>query len=146
MTLVTVPNVEILARDYLASVDDVTALVDVANICSELPAGWAATAAPALRVLRVGGSPDWHGPLQWVDRPRVQIEAWARTKNTAHDLASVAMAAAVAAPSAVHDLAVVKKVKVIVGPADIPDPTFKPATHRFVFDTVWTLHPHRDGT
>lgn len=141
MPLVTMPNIELVARDYLAGLAEVTDLVDEADIGSVLAKGRPSPEHPAIRIVRVGGTPR-PGRGHWVDYPRVQLEAWAQLKNTAYDIAVTAMAAFVDAPNHPHDLAVVANVAVIVGPQDIPDPTFKPAMHRWIFDSRWAVHPH----
>lgn len=135
------PNIEVLARDYLATIGDLTDLVDPDNICSALPKGVPSKTVPAVRVTRIGGTPLRRRP-HWVDQPRVQLEAWAAAKNTAWDITAICHAAFAQAHEHTHDLGVVAGVRTLLGPQDLPDTSFTPAMNRWTFDTVWTVHPH----
>lgn len=139
--LIPGPNIELLARDYLVTFDQITELVDAAHIVSVLPEGVPAKGVPAVRVTRIGGGMVQDRP-HWAHQPRVQCEAWSTIKNEAHTIAALCHAAFAEAHLHHHDLGVVAGVRTVLGLQDIPDQSFPGPMHRWTFDTRWTVHPH----
>ena len=130
MTLVVLPDAELLVTGWLGGADEIAALY--AHVGTEIPAD---PVLPIVRVLRVGGTPSVRG---WLDVARVQVDCYADTKQAAHDLARLAQAA-MHTMTGSHDEGVVTGVDDGVF-AWAPDPdTTWPA---YTADYLVYLHPN----
>lgn len=94
----TLPDVELVTVLWLQTIDGIADIG--ADVFTSLPHD---PTPPLLRVLRVGGATEARG---WLDVARVQIDAWADDKETAHTLARAAQIAMRGMPGS-HDHGVV---------------------------------------
>ena len=126
--LVLLPDAEQMSIVALASHPAVVAF--------DAAVGTRKTTLPALVVTRIGGVPRVTTRL---DKPRLDIEAWAERRDVAHDLAVTAYAVAHAMPAHAHAGAVVTAVRDFLGLSWRPDPAT--ATPVFLFTVELTVHP-----
>ena len=131
MPSVLLPDSELIARNYLAASTSVSALVST-RVSTELPD---VPVFPCITLWRVGGIPD----KVWGDHPRLQVEAWGRTKTEASQVARTAFAALLDIGQT-HSQGVVTDCAPANGPIWAPDPSYTPAKPRFVFDVILTTH------
>jgi hypothetical protein len=131
-------DAETLAVAYLKSVADLTALVGVEGISTELPRDWVAGDA-YVRLSRIGGTPaDSVGHL---DRARIQVEAFGATGEDAFSIAGEALLAFRLLPGSSFDYAgaVVTGVDQDLGLSSQPDP--ETDAPRYLFGVVLFVHP-----
>jgi hypothetical protein len=125
-------DVERLAADYLRGRTEISAIVGtrVSNALPKTPT------YPYLIGSRFGGVADH---LAWLDRARLQFEAWGTSKGNANLLARTALAALHEMPLATHALGVVTNVAQELGLTWSPDETTDQP--RYVFGVAVYLHP-----
>lgn len=140
MTLQLMPNVLTLLASFIPDDADMAPLVD-RRVYADLPAGekvW-----PAIRTTRIGGSPASSAPY-FLDRPLVQIEAWAPKRIDAWRTAETCRASLSTRLTGAHnvagDLVVVDGVD-IGGIREDIDEDHSPVLHRAHFDAVIYTHP-----
>jgi len=130
--LAILPDAELVATAYLRGHEDVAPIVG-ARVYTELPES---PVYPLLRVQRVGGVTRVPRRL---DSARMQVEAWATTKQAARDLAATAHAALWDAGGHTVEGAVITGVEDVLGLTWFADPvTHRP---RYLFDVVLLTHP-----
>ncbi len=127
MPLATPPDAELLAIDWLDA---------HADIGSSVKVGTRKTTLPGLVVTRIGGVPLYPGR---VDKPRLDVEAWASSRTAAYDLAAAAYAVLHAMPSGTHTNAVVTAVRDFLGLTWQPDPPTD--TPKWLFSVELTVRP-----
>jgi hypothetical protein len=132
MTLRLGVDVEALVVDYLASVPEVFALVDV-RVSTETGM---VLGLPLVRVQRIGGT---YAVPRWLERARLQIEAWATTKEEANDLIRTIEAAMLLAPLDEHPEGVVTEVQIDLSQLWLPDPETGDARYQSDFGIY--VHP-----
>lgn len=130
-------DIEKLVIDYLLDVDEVTDIVDD-RIGSKRDAPY-----PRLVIGRVGGNR--RSTAGWVDRARIQVEAWTDvppegSKPAANLLARTAEAALLDIVNHFHEAGVVTNAQSVLGPVWQPDP--KTARPRYIVDVIVGVHPH----
>lgn len=91
---------------------------------------------PAIVISRVGGVADTHG---LIDRPRIDVDVYAATKEEAHDLAQAARAVVFAASGSSRSGAVIGGVQEFLGLTFVPDADTE-GTPRYTFTYEWTVH------
>lgn len=132
MTLRVLPDAEQLAVDWLKAHTDIDALVGN-KIFTALPKD---PTYPCLVIRRLGGVP---AIREHLDRARLQIDAWGRTKYEARQAAAAAQAALHEMPPATHTQGVVTAVEDDLGLTWSPDPvTDRP---RYIVGVLVYLHP-----
>jgi hypothetical protein len=105
------------------------------RVSTEVPAD---AEFPRIRITRTGGLTSVEG---WLDRPRVTVEAWAKTKAEAWELASMTLAVLQARlPASPIPAGVITDVRPDIGIAWTPDPTTDLA--RYTFAVAMTTHPN----
>lgn len=129
-----IPDVEALAVDYLLAEPAVAALVDE-EVDTELPGDFLKR-LPRVRLFRVGGLAGAN--KGYIDRARLQVEAWGGTKASANDVAREALRALLEAPEAAHAGAEVTDAAQDLGLVWSPDPDTD--CPRYLFGVVLTLH------
>jgi len=92
---------------------------------------------PFLGVFRVGGTA-LH-PQGWLDRPRLQVDCYAATKQTARDTAAEALASILRAAETTHTGGVISDAVNDLGLLYQPDPD--KGTPRYLFGVALTIHP-----
>ena len=94
---------------------------------------------PLVTIRRVGGAGD---EPRWLDRPRIQVEAWADTKQEARTSAATAWAKLADMEGAYNygagAVGVVNGVQLASGLTWVPDENGKP---RYLFVATVSLHP-----
>lgn len=131
------PDAEALVYAYLSTHAGVDALV-AGRVYSAVPE---APTYPLVTLTRVGGAPTL---AYWVDSPRVQLDAWGRSKGEASDLARTLVAAcAELAGRTVPGHGVVTSVLPVLGPLWQPDTEVAPPRPRYLVDVQLTTHPER---
>lgn len=126
-------DAELLVITYLRAHSDVQAALGGQYVSSALPAepSW-----PWVTVQRIGGA--GFGPRGWLDVARLQVDAWADTKQNARSAAANILAALWDLPG-VHTEGVVTGVEQDLGFRWEPDPeTNQP---RYLFGVAVYLHP-----
>lgn len=124
-------DVEALAINALLDDAGVIALVSD-RVYGDLPAN---PRFPALLVTRIGGPTDFIGHL---DGALLQVEAWAKDRGTARDLAAAALAALLALRGT-FDEGVVTGASPFTGIGYLPDPPS--STPRYLFRLQLFCHP-----
>ncbi len=131
MLLRLLVDAERLVGDWLRTHPDITAIVGT-RVGTELTA-----VRPCVKYQRLGGIPQ---RAMWLDRARIQVEAYASNRGGARDLAARCQAALHDMPSATHALGVVSGVEDDMGLTWSPDPDLQDAP-RFLFAVLVYLHP-----
>lgn len=136
MALTLPINVEALISTWLAGQAEITALVED-RVYTAIPGDpdW-----PLLRIHRVGGAPPFTRPL-WVDRARIQFDAYGGTKAQARTLADTTRALLSERILGTHDDHGVVTAVNLGTLRYLPDDDFDPARPRYVGDAVVTTHP-----
>lgn len=137
MSLEVAVDIEATIVDFLKAQTELTTLVST-RVHTDLPA---APTYPLVRVGRIGGIGRYPAHI---DRPRVQCEAFADTKASAHDVAATARALLLTRFAGVHGSAVVTDVSEDGGLIWLPDPAGTPgipARPRYLFAVAVTVHP-----
>ena len=91
---------------------------------------------PAVVVQRIGGIADTFGTI---DRPRLDIEAWAGSKEAAYDLAESIRQAVWDAVGSVHGGVTLADSRESLGLQYVPDSETE-GTPRYLFTVEWTFH------
>jgi hypothetical protein len=124
------PDSEATAIRYLAAHPDIAAL--------GARVSWVFDATvPHLVVTRTGGVAPW--PPGHTDRPRLDIDTWAGSKESARDLAETARQAMHAAVGQTLDGVVICDCAEVVGLTYLPDDDVEGTPH-YVFTIEWTVH------
>lgn len=131
-------DAEGLAVDYLKSVGAVTDLVTTDGISTRLPRDWEA-GDRHVRLTRIGGLPT--DVVGYLDRARIQVDAFGTDEGDAHALAGQVLVALRRLPAAAYSYAgaVVTAVNQDLGMANVPDPDTDAA--RYLFGVVLYVHP-----
>lgn len=133
-------DVETLAITYLAQVDALTDLVGEDGVADALPREWNA-GDRFVRVSRIGGLPDALDTPGWLDRARLQVDAFGADGADAFEIASIAVRALKELPSSgwTPEGAVVTATAQDLGLTSSPDPGTDAA--RYLFGMVLYVHP-----
>lgn len=133
-------DAESLAIAYLAQVSTLTALVGADGVGDALPRDWNA-GDRFVRVTRIGGIPDPLDTPGWLDRARLQVDAFGADGSDAHDLAALCLLALKELPSSgwTFEGAVVTATSQDLGITNAPDPDTDAA--RYLFGMVLYVHP-----
>lgn len=132
MALPLLPDAELVVARYLRAHSEVALRVGM-RVYTELPPDpvW-----PLVRLVRIGGVAEENG---YIDRARIQVDAWAASKFEARIVAATVQAALFAAPGSVVSGAVFGEVVNDLGVTWSPDPaTGQP---RYLFGVRVLLHP-----
>lgn len=135
MTVRLLPYTELLVVKFLLEQPEVTDLTE--TVCQVLPKDkvW-----PAVRVTRFGGLPVVNRPLNF-DAATLQIEGFDKDhKNTAWTVTETCRAVMAERLPGMHDDGQVTGVT-FGAFAYVPDPTFDPAMHRFLFTATVYVKP-----
>ncbi len=131
---VTPVDAETIAIGYLTDADELSA-----DVSGRLPPGFR-RGDSHLRIVRVGGVARDHG---WLDRARLQVDAYASDEIAAFELAAVALRLLLELPAAVDpDVAVVTDVRQDLGLRNAADLEHDGAP-RYLFGVVLSVHPPR---
>lgn len=128
-------DAEKLLIAYLKADSAVAALV-AAKVSTTLPPDF--KKEKRVRLWRVGGTPDPSSPVPWLDRPRIQLEAYGTTKGEALNVANVVADAIARMPGTYADGVVTDTA------ADLPlqwSPDPHTDTPRYLFGAVLYVHP-----
>lgn len=134
---VLIPDIEKLTVAYLRADSGVAAMVGT-EVSTRLPNP---LVLPRVRLTRVGGVAD--DPVGYLDRPNLQVEAWAALgvgddKAEAFALAAATLRALLLMPTAIHAGAVITDVTQNLGLRWFPDPSTD--TPRYLFGVTVTAH------
>lgn len=132
MTLRLLPDAEQLVTDWLRAHTDIDAIVGD-RIFTALPKN---PTYPCVVIRRLGGVPVIATHL---DRARIQIDAWGRTKYEARTAAAAVQAALHEMPAGSHSVGVVTGVEDELGLTWSEDPTSE--RPRYTFGVLIFLHP-----
>lgn len=128
------PDIEALVIAWALANDEVNT-VD-GRIYGALPH---APTFPAIRIVRVGGTPPQR--LHWLDEALLQVDVFGGPKATARLLAATLAAEIATNLVGTHGLGVVTAATA-GGLQWLPDESFDPAKPRYTFDATVTYHPH----
>lgn len=139
--MTTLPDAELLVTAFLRQEESVTSQVGD-NIFTELPGGFSAW--PAVRVVRIGGSPAFQ-PLV-LDQPLVQVDVWGGPKRTAVQVAeAIRSALAERLPFVLPTVGTLGGVERFGSLRYSPDPTYDPARPRWTFEAVLVTRPDQSS-
>lgn len=95
---------------------------------------------PLITLVRIGGRPPIRG---WLDRARIQVDAYALDKATARLVAATCQQALHAAEHTVTEHGLLGAVETLSGPRWLPDPTTRHP--RYLLDLQIDTHPLKQG-